>query len=240
MALGEIRLPQIFGGICLEDLPYKIKDNQAEEMLNLWANDRILTKRWGQEWLNASLGAGAVLGRYDKLYKGFIIWTWTTKMYKTDPATGTTTEIGTGLTANRGDFIQMNEILYYRNGAQYAQWDGTTFVASVVPTIPVIITGRAPTGGGTLLNGLNRLGAGWTVKFNGNAAAAAVAYTLPYTGLDATLVTCTVGGVVKTETTDFTVNRTTGVVTFSVAPATGTDNVVLTATKPLHQQLIRF
>lgn len=228
MALGEIRIPQINGGVCLEDLSYKLRVNQAEKMLNLWLNDRIITKRWGQEWLNASLGAGGVLGRYDRLYKTFIIWTWTTKMYKTDPATGTTTEIGSGLTAVKGDFIEMNEILYYRNGNQYVQWDGTTF-STVVPYIPWLVYGRAPTGGGTFYQAFNRLGAGFKSTFNGDNSA--TVYTLPLAPLDATTVTCTVGGVTKTEGVDFTVNRTTGVVSFTAAPATGVDNVSITAYK---------
>ena len=49
--------------------------------------------------------------------------------------------------------------------------------------------------------------------------------------LDATTVTVTVNGVAKVEGVDFTVNRTTGVVTFSVAPASGTNNVIITAYK---------
>lgn len=226
MALGEIRIPQINGGECKEDLSHKLRINQAEKMLNLWMNDRILTKRWGIEWLNASLGAGGVLGRYDRLYKGFIIWTWTTKMYKTDPATGTTTEIGTGLTAAKGDFIEMNEILYYRNGNQYVQWNGTTY-SSVVAYIPWLVYGRSPTGGGTFYEPFNRLGAGFKSTFNGNGSA--TVYTLPLSGLDATTVTCTVGGVVKTEGVDFTVNRPNGTVSFTVAPASGTDNVEIIA-----------
>jgi hypothetical protein len=54
---------------------------------------------------------------------------------------------------------------------------------------------------------------------------------LSLTGLDATAVTATVGGVAKTEGVDFTVNRTTGVVTFTGAPASGTNNVIITAYK---------
>lgn len=60
--------------------------------------------------------------------------------------------------------------------------------------------------------------------------AAQTVYQLDAANLDATAVTASVAGVAKAETTDFTVNRTTGQVTFSVAPPSGygVDNVVIT------------
>ena len=75
----------------------------------------------------------------------------------------------------------------------------------------------------------NRLQPGFKNSFNGDGSSKA--YQLTDMNLDVTAVTATVGGVAKTENTDFTVNRTTGVVTFTTAPATGQDNVIIIAYK---------
>jgi hypothetical protein len=116
------------------------------------------------------------------------------------------------------------------DGTTFVQYDGTT-VSTVVSNayVPTLTLGRDPTGGGTAFEDFNLLGAGFKDSFS--TLGSATAFTLSLSVLDATLVTATVNGVAKAETTDFTVNRTTGVVTFSVAPTVGTDNVVITAYK---------
>lgn len=106
---------------------------------------------------------------------------------------------------------------------------------AVVPYIPTVIINRTPTGGGNSNEQYNRLGAGFKNSFNGNGSA--TAYTLTDTNLDSTLVTATVGGVPKVEGTDFTVNRTTGIVTFTSAPASGTNNVIITAYKTVQTDI---
>jgi hypothetical protein len=62
--------------------------------------------------------------------------------------------------------------------------------------------------------------------FSGNGTT--TTFNLSAPNLDATAVTAKVDGVDKVETTDFTVNRTTGSITFITAPATGTQNIVVT------------
>lgn len=105
----------------------------------------------------------------------------------------------------------------------------------VSPYIPTVVINRTPTGGGSANENYNRLGTGFKNSFNGNGAA--VAYTLTDANLDSTLVTATVGGVPKVETTDFTVNRTTGIITFTAAPASGTNNVIITAYKTIQSDI---
>ncbi len=51
------------------------------------------------------------------------------------------------------------------------------------------------------------------------------------TNLDAAAVIAWINGVQKTEGVDFTVNRTTGIVTFTAAPASGTNTLVIQAEK---------
>lgn len=227
-APGEWKLESLNGGIVYTDSPQKILDNQSPNMLNMWFKERALTKRYGQENLFASLGSFPILSIYNKLFNGKVIFTASTNMYSLDLTTKTTTLLYSTLTAAKGRFFVVNGILYYLNGNEYVRYDGTT-VSAVVGYVPLVITGRAPTGGGTVNEQYNRIQAGFKTSFSGNGTA--TVYTLPQTGLDATTVTATVGGVAKTEGTDFTVDRVNGLVTFTVAPASGTDNVVITAYK---------
>jgi hypothetical protein len=219
-----------------------------------------------------------------------------------------------------------NGKLYLLDGAHYLVYDGTNPVAAVTGYIPTTVIGRAPSGGGTVLEPVNLLAAGrknsfigdggerevcrlqistgaraagnlsiilggatvnvallstddtvaevlakvdaatytgWskqvvgdTVIFTADAvgaksdaqvnpndtgvlcnmitltqgADAVTAYQLDAAGLDDTAVTAVVAGVAKAETTDFSVDRSTGVVTFNTAPPSGqgVDNVVIT------------
>lgn len=118
-------------------------------------------------------------------------------------------------------------------------WDGTDVKkAETDATIPVTLIGGAPSGGGTSYYALNLLSPGFTEQFLGTAGT--TEYHLSYTDLDDTEVTAKVlqndgTWLDKVENTDFTVNRETGVVTFTTAPGespvTGEDNVKITAYK---------
>lgn len=224
----EWRPPNLAGGLCLEDLEMKLFDNQASTMLNMWYRERVLSKRYGQEYINETPASSSpVYQAYKGKYKGYKIYHSGTKLYKMADD-GTETEIFSGVGTSKGTFFVFNDILYYKNEGYYTQWNNTT-ATSVVGFIPVVVINRTPTGGGDTFQNYNRISAGFTTWFNGNNVA--VSYQLPQSTLDATTVTLTVGGVVLVEGVGFTVNRTTGIVTFSVAPATGTNNVKITAYK---------
>lgn len=217
------------GGLNLVDKEWKLSDNQTNKVRNVWWYNGEIGKRWGQELLDDGIAVESpCYSTYKYLFQGYIIKHCGTKLYKQDPTTSATTEIYTGLTAQKGSFFKFNSKLYYINGAQYVVYDGTT-VTVVTPYIPTIIINRTPTGGGNTNEQYNRIGPGFRNSFNGTGAA--TAFTMTDINLDATAVTATVGGVAKVETTDFTVNRTTGVVTFTAAPALGTNNVIITACK---------
>jgi len=217
------------GGLNLTDIEFELDENETPKCLNMWYKDGILDKRWGQVFLN-ELEAPELVGWsiYKFVYKDFLIKHTGTKMYKQDPTTGVITEIFTGLNNAESKLFKYNGNIYLKQVGKYVQWDGTT-ASDVVPYIPNVILNRLPTGGGDLDEGYNRLGAGFKNSFNGNASA--TAFTLTDDDLDTTAVTAIVDGVPKAEGVDFTVNRTSGVVTFSVAPNTGTNNVVITAYK---------
>ena len=241
--INEFRPQNLYSGVVYADLQNKITDSQSPNMLNLWYKEKILSKRYGQSWVNASLGNVPIYNAYKNKFNGKIIFHCGTKLYSLDLSTGTPTEIYSGLTASKGSFFVYRNalgvnVLYYKNGYQYVQTTDGITVTAVVGYIPKVIVGRTPTGGGTVLEQYNRLSAGFINSFSGTGSA--TAYQLTLTGLDATIVTCTISGVTKVEGTDFTVNRTTGIVTFTVAPASGTDNVLITAYKTDTASLAAF
>ena len=107
-----------------------------------------------------------------------------------------------------------------------------------VAYVPTILIARSPTGGGTQLEPINLLSPKRTERFAG--VASTTVYQLSATSLDATTVEVkklnSSGGFdTLTETTDFTVNRTTGAITFTtapgVSPVTGEDNIYITYAK---------
>lgn len=118
-------------------------------------------------------------------------------------------------------------------------WDGSTVTkATDNATIPVTLIAGKPSGGGTSYYALNLLSPGFTEQFAGTVSD--TQYHLSYKDLDATAVKAEIlqnDGTWSTlvEGVGFSVNRTTGVVTFTTAPGespvTGEDNVKITAYK---------
>ena len=102
--------------------------------------------------------------------------------------------------------------------------------------IPTVTISKDPEGGGTPYEDLNLLNPAFTETFVGKEGV--LEYNLSFDGLDATNVEVEImdsdgNFVKKTEGTDFSVNRTTGVITFISAPGEsplrGEDNVKITA-----------
>jgi hypothetical protein len=224
---------EYFKGLKISINNTQIDDENSPDMLNLLADDRgSLDKRPGKINLFTSIGTGTIklLAVYRKSTGDIRLFAHGDKLYKiTDLAAGTYSEIYNGLAGTRIRGFNYNNKYYFLDGTTYRQYDGTT-VSTVVGKIPTVAISTPPTGGGTLFEPLNYIQPGFKQQFSGNGTD--TAYQLPLTGLDVTAVTATVDGVAKAETTDFTVNRTTGVVTFTVAPpGTTPDNVVITAYK---------
>lgn len=219
------------GGLNLEDIEFELSENETSDCLNMWYKGGILDKRWGQEYLKEA-EAPEANGRsiLKRLYKDFLIKHTGTKLYKQDPSTGDITEIFTGLNDAESELYKYNGNVYLKQSGNYVQWDGTT-ASDVVPYIPNVILNRLPAGGGDLDEQYNRLGAGFKNSFNGDGVS--TSYVLTDDNLDATAVTATVDGAPKVEGVDFTVNRTTGVVTPTPAAGftVGTNNVIITAYK---------
>ena len=137
--------------------------------------------------------------------------------------------------------------LYLLDGMHYykvTESDGSFTVSNVSDDahVPRIVLNKNPDGtGGYTYEDINLLSDKWTESFYvGDKTAAATVFQLSLENLDTTPVTAKIlqadGSFVdKVETTDFTVNRTSGTVTFVAAPGKspleGADNVFITASK---------
>lgn len=226
-------LNRLDGGINVKYVESQISDAQSPDMENLNANDRgSLTKRDGQAEYHTFTG-GPVHGLF--YYKEKFICAHSTKLSTWD---GTTeTAIMTGLANKDGVFFIVSDILLYKNGVQFVQWDGTT-AAEVEGYTPQLTIGRAPSGGGTALQEWNLLSSSFIDSFEGDGTS--TAYTLSLDGLDETLVTASIDGGTtwdQEEDTAFSVDRTTGIVTWNEPPADGSmltdDNVKIKAYKTI-------
>jgi len=131
------------------------------------------------------------------------------------------------ITNAKTHFFGFNNKVYMLNGTDYKSWDGTTF-GDVAGYIPTVATATPPAGGGTSDEQINLLTGKKRQLFSGDNTA--TAYQVAETALTSVDVV-KVGGVTQTSPANYSVNLTTGVVTFVVAPPTGVNNVDIQWTK---------
>ena len=190
--------------------------------------DYKIEKRPGH-YTYINFGVGDVQGQWFGTIGGtqamILCWNGNVYEYDTDVVTtttaiatliseGTVTILGT-ITDAKTNIFWFEDIVYFINGTDYKQYNGTTY-ADVVGYVPTVALSAPPSGGGTLFEEINLISGYKTQTFVGNGSSAL--YQLAEATLDATLVTATVNGVAQVETVDFTVNRTLGQVTFVVIP----------------------
>ncbi|MCX8129780.1 MAG: hypothetical protein N3I35_06740 [Clostridia bacterium] len=222
-----------FSGINLKNDDSAISDGQTPygaKNYNLDDGGKP-AKRKGLTYVyTSSLGSGQINGLYKDEYNGKKVFAWNTKLY-TQIGTSAPVEIMSGLSNTKGYFYVFNDILYYKNGVDFVKVTSSHVASSALTGayIPTLTVSTPPTGGGTTNESRNLIQPGFKQKYNGDGSS--TAYTIIYTLLDATTITATANGVAKTEGVDFSVNRTTGILTFNVAPVSGTNNVEITAYK---------
>lgn len=137
--------------------------------------------------------------------------------------------------------VQINKMLLIVDGYKallFGKHDGANYSIATVESkayIPTVTISRAPTGGGTAYEVINLVGSGRRDSFLGEDDV--TEYQLSAKNLDDDAVTAQklnadASYTDLVENTDFTVNRETGVVTFTTAPdsspITGQDNVIIT------------
>ncbi|WP_141431413.1 hypothetical protein [Bacillus sp. 03113] len=126
--------------------------------------------------------------------------------------------------------FSFNDKCYFIDGSKYLVYDGNT-IAEVTPYVPTLFISKPPAGGGTAYEDFNLLGSKFKDSFSSDGSA--TVYQMSLTGLDTSPITAMVNGVQKNEFTDFTVDRANGKITFNSVPATGTNNVIITASKTI-------
>lgn len=131
------------------------------------------------------------------------------------------TQIGT-LTNADTTIFEFNKILYFMNGTEIKQYDGSTF-GNISPYVPMIKIACTPAGVGDDYEPINLLSDFRRVSFSADGTA--TTFQLPEK--DITLYTGNVwiNGEVVTEGVSY--NSANGTVTITPAPAQGTDNVVI-------------
>lgn len=219
-----------FKGMNLSVSPTEIDPTQSPDMLNFFLDkDGALTKRTGYERVfTDSLGAGPINGLYEyRKTDGtvFFLLAHGTKLY-TQSGSDQPVQIYDGLADHKVHFFTMNDLCYILDGTNYLVYDGT-IVSAVTPYIPTISISKDPAGGGTPYEDFNLLGAGFKDSFSADGVA--TEFVLSLKMLDDTPVTAEVNGLPKVESTDFTVDRINGKVSFTTVPDKGTNNVVITA-----------
>jgi|GEM_PF-1405131 len=216
-----------YGGLNIEDLEYQLDVGQSPDMLNMMLKNGSFGKRYGQVLLESFTDNILAIGKYADclfLQSGNAIYKWA-------GSSSTPVYEDSGIAAKKGIFFNFNRMLYFLNGSVYLQYDGEE-MTPVVPYIPDIGINAKPDGSYVdLFDDYNRLGAGFRVTYNGDGTSTQYHLLDKMTNLDNTPVEATVDGVEKTEGTDFTVNRETGVITFNSAPPAKQNNVEIVAYK---------
>lgn len=221
-------LPALNGGLNTRDPDYSLKDNQSPDLLNVWWKNKALSKRNGQELVTPL----ADCHRISDVYNSFQCIHAGTSLYKWDKETAT--EIKTGIQPTAGVFIEFGDDLYYVDGVEIWHINSSYVVTAVAPHVPTVALNCNPDmSSSDSLDSYNMIGRGFEVTYNGDGSSAT--YTLPQKDLAPDTVIITVGTTTLTEGTHFTVNRTSGTVSFSGgssphgAPTSGTNNVSIKA-----------
>ena len=218
----------------------QIYPGESGSMINCYiTKDYDLSKMYGYKQLMTQIADKSVQGMwYGNIgTTKYFIYAINGKLYKvdsllwedfsgTDVWSSVSTEIGS-LTDAPTQFFGFDNKLYIINGSEYKSYDGTT-LTDVAGYIPKIIIGAKPsTGAGTEFEGLNLLTGKKRLTYNGDGT---TTYQLPETAITS-VDEVYINGVLQTLTTHYTVNTSTGVVTFVSAPSTGLDNVEMRYTK---------
>lgn len=225
-----------FRGEDLSTVATQIADNRASLMENCMLDQQGMLQQIPgyRKAITGTVSAGTTpvrmltrnetAGKFVKSHGG--------KLYTFSPGGPETELYGPVTDAKMKDFV-MGAYQYFINGAEFIRWNGSGAMEQVEASafVPTTVVGRLPAGGGTVLEAVNLLQPKRKNSFRGDGTA--TVYQLDTTNLDGMTVTAVVAGVSMTEGSGFTVNRATGQVTFTTAPADGlgVDNVVITFAK---------
>lgn len=141
------------------------------------------------------------------------------KLWTLDMEAQSKTEIGE-LTDAHTEFFGYSEKLYVLNGTEYKVYDGET-LTDVVGYRPLVVTAAVPTGGGTLLEGVNKLTGAKRVRYSPDGTSKE--FVLPEK--DVASVDFIKNLVSGEQIAQYTKDLEKGIVTFQNAPAAGTNTI---------------
>ena len=201
-----------------KDGEYGLKLGEATKMINFRVTPNgQMAQREGYKTLFAGL-IGDVQGMWSgKLNNtSFFLFCNNGHLWSGNLADGTKADLGT-LTDAPTSFQPFSTKVYLWNGFEYKSFDGTTF-AVVAGYRPKIYVDTPPDGGGTPFELLNELTGEKHQTFSPDGTK--TTFQLAETNLTSVDFVY-VNGVLKTITTDYTIDLVLGKVTFTVAPLTG-------------------
>jgi hypothetical protein len=221
-----------FRGINRSTTATQIDFNESPDMLNMFLDERgALNKRFGYERMfPTALGTGKINGMFvytkvDQTQES--IFAYGNKLYKLAAKGVQPTVLYTGLADAPVNFFLMLGNLYILDANTYLVYNGTT-VSVVTPYVPTLMISTVPsTGVGEIYEDYNLLGSGFKQLFSGDNTTKI--YPLILQNLDVTTPIVYVDGVQLT--TGWTFDRVLGIITFTNAPKSGTNNVEITAYK---------
>lgn len=205
---------------------------EASNMKNwLVTDDQKLQKMFGYKHLNSATGT-KINGIWDGSLNGVdhLLFARGGHVYEHNLSTHADTDLGSIIDSFPTTFFADNNTVYVLDGTDFYKWSGSGSISVVPGYVPTVFTASPPTGGGTILEGINYLTGQKTMKFSGNGTSTVYQLNeLTITSVDSVYV----GASLKTVGTDYTVNLTNGTVTFVSAPTTGVNNIVITWTKSI-------
>lgn len=228
-----------FSGVDFTNTPSKCSLNRSPDCENMIRDTPgKVRKRVGYETLESitdAINGHHVLkttsGEIEFIHAG-------TKIYKYTPnTTPHLTSMYTTANNAKSSSVVINGYLWIFDGLKLLKVSSSAVVAADTDAyVPKIMTGRAPSGGGTILEAVNLLSAKRYVGFYADGTSAT--FYLPDTSITSVekvqkLVDGEYTDMVLT--TDYTVNLTNGTVTFTTTPAAGsggTDSHLVYYTKP--------
>lgn len=209
-----------------------LKTGEMAEMRNFRITaDNHLQVRAGSKTV-MTLGSGDDTARFYGAWRGTVagkdcvLAAFGGHIYAVDIAAGTKRDLGTAAKAET-TFFAFGGKVYLLNGTDYKSWDGgaTTGFSDVVPYVPLVQLSTTPEGAGTLLEGVNRLTGKRRVQFSPDGTAKV--FQLPEKAI-VSVDSVKVDGVAVS---GWTADKTAGTITFSAAPARGTNTLEAAYTK---------
>ena len=175
----SVSFDTLAGGLNLQELDYRINNNESPEMKNMMWREGVLSCRDGQVWVEVGeTGRPVTLGEfravYDRLWNGAMIVHAGKKLYRVDPNTGESTILYMYIedSAGRGSFFPYQERLYYKAKGYYIvidyDYNTNSFSAEdVIGYTPVTYINCTPfNGSGTVYQPENRLSDSKTLWYN--------------------------------------------------------------------------